>query len=175
MPIQKAPPPTLTSDGLTCFSPLSSQDVLTLVTSSLLQNISHDILPFLTTLINSSHTSGLIPAPFKTATIEPILKNTYPRLSWHPKLQTCLSSFIYSSTPGPKHWSSPAWTTATRSWLDSATQPKCNQNVAACLVFNLPKFSNVTPLPHDLHWLRLQPASDSRQWCCPSEHNWWFS
>ena len=27
MPIQKASPPTLTSDGLTCFSPLSSKDV----------------------------------------------------------------------------------------------------------------------------------------------------
>ena len=77
MPIQKAPLPTLTCDGLTCFSPLSSEDAHTLVTSnpattcsfepissSLLQNISHDVLLFLTTLINSSLTSGLIPSPF---------------------------------------------------------------------------------------------------------------
>ena len=81
MPIQIAPSLTVTSDGLPCFSPLSSEDVLTLVMSNcastrsldpipslLLQNISHDILPFLTTLINSSHTSGIIPAPFKILT-----------------------------------------------------------------------------------------------------------
>ena len=105
MPIQKAPPPTLTSDGLICFSPLSSEDVLTLVmsncattcslepvASSLLQNISHDILPFLTTLINSSLTSGLTPAPFKTATVKPLLKK--PTLDWNLKLQTCISLFI---------------------------------------------------------------------------------
>ena len=67
MPIQKVSPPTLNSDGLTCFSPLSSEDVhtpvvsncatncfLDLIPSSLLQNISQNILPFLTTLINFS-------------------------------------------------------------------------------------------------------------------------
>ena len=87
MAIQKAPPLIFTSDGLTCFSPLSSEDVLTLVTSnnaptcsldlipsSLLQHISRDILPFLTTLINSSLNSGIIPAPFKTATVKQLLK-----------------------------------------------------------------------------------------------------
>ena len=67
MLIQKAPPPTLMSDGLTHFGSLSSGDVYTL-------DISHDILPFLTTLINSSFTSSLIPAPFKTATVKPLLK-----------------------------------------------------------------------------------------------------
>ena len=74
MPIQKAFPQTLTSDDLTCFSPLFS--VLTLVItnhattcsldpipSPLLQYISHNILPFLTTLINSSLISGITPAP----------------------------------------------------------------------------------------------------------------
>ena len=59
MPIQKAPPLTLTYDGLTCFSSLSSEDVLKLATSNhattcsldpipspLLQNISHDLPHF---------------------------------------------------------------------------------------------------------------------------------
>ena len=86
MPTEKVPSPTLTSDGLTCFSPLSSEDVLTLVMSNrattcsldqipypLLQNISHNILPILTSLINSSLT-GIIPSPFKTATLKPLLK-----------------------------------------------------------------------------------------------------
>ena len=75
--------PALTSDGLTCFSPLSSEDVLTLAMSNRattcsldlipsfpLQIISHDILLFLITLINSSLTSGYIPAPFKMATVK---------------------------------------------------------------------------------------------------------
>ena len=44
------------------------------ISSSLLQDTSYDILPFLTTLINSSLISGIIPAPFKTATVKPILK-----------------------------------------------------------------------------------------------------
>ena len=44
------------------------------IPSSILQNISHDILPFLTTLINSSLTSGIIPALFKTATVKPLLR-----------------------------------------------------------------------------------------------------
>ena len=93
MPIQKAPPPTLTSDGLTCFSPLSSEDVLTLVMSnwattcsrdpipsSLLQDISHNILPFLTTLINSSLSSGL--QLLNTATVKSLLKKpTYRPVS----------------------------------------------------------------------------------------------
>jgi len=30
---------------------------------------------------------------------------------------------------------------------------QCIQNAAACLVFNLPKFSHVTHLFHNLHWL----------------------
>ena len=86
MPIQKTSPPTLTSDGFTCFNPLSSEDVYTLVTAnhtatcsldpipSSFQNISHNILPLLATLINPSPSSGLIPAPFKTATVKPLLK-----------------------------------------------------------------------------------------------------
>ena len=69
MSILKAPSTTLTSVGLTCFSPLSSEDVHILVMSNhvtncsldpipstLLQDISNDILPFLTSLINSSLT-----------------------------------------------------------------------------------------------------------------------
>ena len=87
MPIQNATSPTVTFDGLPCFSPFSSKDGLTPVKSNcvstcsldqipspLLQNISHDILPFLTTLINSSLTSGIIQAPFKTATVKALRK-----------------------------------------------------------------------------------------------------
>ena len=87
MPIQKAPSPILTSDGLTCFSPLSSEDALTPVMpnqattcslnpipSSLLQNFSHDILPFLTSLINSCLTSGL--QLLNTATVKSLEKPT---------------------------------------------------------------------------------------------------
>ena len=87
IPIQKAPSLSITSSGLTCLSPLSSEDIHTLlmsnhattcsldpIPSSLLQDISHDILPFLTCLINSSLTSDVIPAPFKTVTVKPLLK-----------------------------------------------------------------------------------------------------
>ena len=42
---------------------------------SLLQAVSNDIRPFLTALINSSLTSGLVPASFKTARIKLLLKN----------------------------------------------------------------------------------------------------
>ena len=60
-----------------------------------------------------------------------------------------------------KRWSSPTWTTATPSWPDS--QPlnhepaplRLPQNSAARLIYNLPKFSHVTPLFHDLHWLPI--------------------
>ena len=44
------------------------------IPSSLLQFISHGILPSLTSLINSSLTSGIVPAPFKTATVKPLQK-----------------------------------------------------------------------------------------------------
>ena len=36
----------------------------------------YDILPFLTSTINSSLTSGIVPASFKTARIKPLLKKT---------------------------------------------------------------------------------------------------
>ena len=69
------------------LQPSLLEDVLTLVTSnrantcsldpipsSLLQNISHEILPLLTTLIKSSLPLGLIPAPFKIATVKQLPK-----------------------------------------------------------------------------------------------------
>ena len=68
---------------------------LYLIPSSHLQNISHDILTFLTTLINSSLTSGCIPAPFKTATIKPLLKN--PPLTKVTSTTTDIFLFFHSS------------------------------------------------------------------------------
>jgi len=50
-----------------------------------------------------------------------------------------------------KRSSSLALTTATLSCLRSQTQHI--QNPAACRVFNLPKFSHVTPFFRNLHWL----------------------
>uniref|UniRef100_A0A8C5D126 Reverse transcriptase domain-containing protein n=1 Tax=Gadus morhua TaxID=8049 RepID=A0A8C5D126_GADMO len=46
------------------------------IPSSLLQDVSSDILPFLTSIINSSLTSGIVPASLKTARIKPLLKKT---------------------------------------------------------------------------------------------------
>ena len=38
---------------------------------------------------------------------------------------------------------------------------KGNQNAAACLIFSLPKFSHLSPLLRDLHWL---PVAASKHW-----------
>ena len=43
------------------------------IPSSLLLAVSSEILPFHTTLINSSLTSGVVPASFKIARIKPLL------------------------------------------------------------------------------------------------------
>ncbi|KAM9427150.1 uncharacterized protein ACWYII_040297 [Salvelinus alpinus] len=77
-----APPCALTS-----FSPLSPDEISRLVTagrpttcpldpipSSLLQTISGDLLPYLTSLINSSLTAGYVPSVFKRARVAPLLK-----------------------------------------------------------------------------------------------------
>ena len=76
-----------------------------------------------------------------------------------------------------KRWSSPASTTAPLSWLDfpaSVIKPLQRiQNAAARLVFNLTKFSNVSPLFCDLHWLpvvdriRFKMMIQGGQWNCP--------
>uniref|UniRef100_A0A674ELL9 Reverse transcriptase domain-containing protein n=1 Tax=Salmo trutta TaxID=8032 RepID=A0A674ELL9_SALTR len=73
--------------ALTSFSPLSPDEILRLVTagrpttcpldpipSSLLQTISGDLLPYLTSLINSSLTAGYVPSVFKRARVAPLLK-----------------------------------------------------------------------------------------------------
>ena len=73
--------------GFSSFSPLSPDEVLKLIKSnratscpldpipsSLLQTISPDLAPFLTTLINSSLSSGLVPATLKSARVKPLLK-----------------------------------------------------------------------------------------------------
>ncbi|KAM9569000.1 uncharacterized protein ACWYII_035127 [Salvelinus alpinus] len=73
--------------ALTSFSPLSPDEISRLVTagrpttcpldpipSSLLQTISGDLLPYLTSLINSSLTAGYVPSAFKRARVAPLLK-----------------------------------------------------------------------------------------------------
>ncbi|KAK0133336.1 hypothetical protein N1851_031154 [Merluccius polli] len=122
------PTTTPTYVRLTHFTPLFPEDVHKLVMSnhattcpldpipsSLFQAVSSDILPFLTPLINSSLTSGLIPASFKIASFN-----------------------IESSRPSRN---------LPLTLLTSRTIQ------TARLVFNLPKFSHVTPLFRDLHWL----------------------
>ena len=72
--------------ALTSFSPLSPDEISRLVTAgrpttcpldpipSLLQTISGDLLPYLTSLINSSLTAGYVPPVFKRARVAPLLK-----------------------------------------------------------------------------------------------------
>ncbi|KAM9502200.1 uncharacterized protein ACWYII_000077 [Salvelinus alpinus] len=73
--------------ALTSFSPLSPDEISRLVMagrpttcpldpipSSLLQTISGDLLPYLTSLINSSLTAGYVPSVFKRARVAPLLK-----------------------------------------------------------------------------------------------------
>ncbi|KAI4882600.1 hypothetical protein NFI96_005499 [Prochilodus magdalenae] len=80
-------PHPLATNSLTCFSSLSSDDVLQLLESSnpttclldpipstLLQSISLDLLPFISSLMNCSLSSGYVPQAFKTARVVPILK-----------------------------------------------------------------------------------------------------
>ncbi|KAI4895100.1 hypothetical protein NFI96_002639 [Prochilodus magdalenae] len=80
-------PHPLATNSLTCFSSLSSDEVLQLLESSnpttcpldpipspLLRSISLDLLPFISSLINSSLSSGCVPQAFKTARVVPILK-----------------------------------------------------------------------------------------------------
>uniref|UniRef100_A0A8C5B8I2 Reverse transcriptase domain-containing protein n=1 Tax=Gadus morhua TaxID=8049 RepID=A0A8C5B8I2_GADMO len=82
-------PPPIPSSVFTQFSPLTSDEVNRIITSnhattcpldaipsSLLQDVSSDILSFLTSIINSSLTSGIAPASFKTSRIKPLLKKT---------------------------------------------------------------------------------------------------
>ncbi|XP_064873233.1 uncharacterized protein KIAA1958 isoform X4 [Oncorhynchus nerka] len=47
------------------------------IPSSLLQTISGDLLPYLTSLINSSLTAGYVPPVFKRARVAPLLKNLH--------------------------------------------------------------------------------------------------
>ncbi|KAI4886967.1 hypothetical protein NFI96_028650 [Prochilodus magdalenae] len=48
------------------------------IPSTLLRSISMDLLPFISSLINSSLSSGCVPQPFKTARVVPILKKPSP-------------------------------------------------------------------------------------------------
>ncbi|XP_076854565.1 uncharacterized protein LOC143509593 [Brachyhypopomus gauderio] len=86
VPVPTVSPPT-PPFSLTSFSPLSAETVLQLLTSSspttcpldpipstLLQTISHELLPFISTIINNSLSSGIVPSSFKAARVVPILK-----------------------------------------------------------------------------------------------------
>ncbi|XP_072530520.1 uncharacterized protein, partial [Salminus brasiliensis] len=77
------PPPS----SLTCFSPLSTDDLLHLLTSNnpttcpldpvpspLFQTVAPNLLPFISSIINSSLSSGQVPSAFKSARVVPILK-----------------------------------------------------------------------------------------------------
>ncbi|KAK3534952.1 hypothetical protein QTP70_002044 [Hemibagrus guttatus] len=52
------------------------EDVLDPIPSAMLQTISPDLLPFITTVINGSLTSGHVPTAFKKARVIPILKKS---------------------------------------------------------------------------------------------------
>ncbi|KAI4897477.1 hypothetical protein NFI96_008599 [Prochilodus magdalenae] len=80
-------PHPLATNSLTCFASLSSDEILQLLESSnpttypldpipspLLRSISLELLPFISSLINSSLSSGYVPQAFKTARVVPILK-----------------------------------------------------------------------------------------------------
>ncbi|KAK3522450.1 hypothetical protein QTP86_011015 [Hemibagrus guttatus] len=146
----------------------------------MLQTISPDLLPFISTVINGSLMSGHVPTAFKKARVIPILKkpaldpsdiSNYRPESWNLWNSMGMVCFL----PG---WSLISDTTASArisSWM-TAHQLKLNpsktelliipglplnaihplqmiQNAAAQLVFNLPKFSHTTPLLRSLHWL----------------------
>ncbi|XP_064208140.1 uncharacterized protein LOC135263731 [Anguilla rostrata] len=80
-------PISVPSPCFSTFSPLTDSDVSQLllshrpttcaldsIPSSLLQTITPDILPFVTSLVNSSLSSGCFPSSFKLAHITPLLK-----------------------------------------------------------------------------------------------------
>ena len=89
-PHKEVSEPPNTVDNISClssFSPLSPDDVLKLVTSSrpttcpldpfpspIFQSIAPDLLPFITSIINTSVTSGCVPTAFKAARVTPLLK-----------------------------------------------------------------------------------------------------
>ena len=106
------------SSVFTQFSPLTSDEVnktitsnqattcpLDAIPSSLLQDVSSDILPFLTSIINSSLTSGIAPASFKTARIKPLLKK---QLLIPPTSRTTDRYLFFHSSL--KHWNVPLLT-----------------------------------------------------------------
>lgn len=66
------------------------------------------------------------------------------------------------------------WTTATCCWQICLCEPfnLCNRSrmqLHNCMnVFNVPKFSNTTPLLCSPHWLLLAAAPDLKCWCLPT-------
>ncbi|XP_058482380.1 uncharacterized protein LOC131457848 [Solea solea] len=126
------PPPDLTSlpttnsaPSLSSFTPLSQDQVLSLITSArptscpldpipshLLQSIASDLLPFLTHLINTSLSSGCFPDSLKEARVTPLLKkptldpsevNNYRPVSLLPFLSKTLERAIFNQLSSYLH------------------------------------------------------------------------
>ncbi|KAK3518428.1 hypothetical protein QTP70_000590 [Hemibagrus guttatus] len=74
-------PSSLTAEDFATFYTEKQQkrmDPLDPIPSTMLQTISPDLLPFITTVINGSLTSGHVPTAFKEARVIPILKKPAP-------------------------------------------------------------------------------------------------
>ncbi|KAL2085093.1 hypothetical protein ACEWY4_018413 [Coilia grayii] len=82
-------PPTIYDATLSSFTPLSESDVFKLITgsrpttcpldpvpSNLLQAIAPTVAPSITSVMNASLSSGIVPAAFKQARVTPLLKKT---------------------------------------------------------------------------------------------------
>ncbi|KAK1798200.1 hypothetical protein P4O66_000693 [Electrophorus voltai] len=107
-----------TSNFLTSFSPLSTDEILKLLTSSnlttclldpipsaLFQTIARDLLPFISVIINNSLSSGYVLTASKTARVVPILKKAtldsssvpnYGPVSLHSFLSKTLERAVYN-------------------------------------------------------------------------------
>jgi len=123
--ITPPPPTSFSSPSLSCFTPLSPNQVLSLVTSArpttcaldpvpshILQAIAPDLLTFLTHLINSSLSTGCFPNSLKEARVNPLLKkptldpsevNNYRPVSLLPFLSKTLERAILSQVSSYLH------------------------------------------------------------------------
>ncbi|XP_062422208.1 LOW QUALITY PROTEIN: uncharacterized protein LOC134132996 [Pungitius pungitius] len=113
------------SPSLPCFTPLSPNKVLTLVTSArpttcpldpipshILQSIAPDLLPFLTCLINNALLSGCFPNTLKEARVNPLMKkptlnpseeNNYKPVSLLPFLSKTIERAIFNQLSSYLH------------------------------------------------------------------------
>ncbi|KAK3514194.1 hypothetical protein QTP70_009110 [Hemibagrus guttatus] len=130
------------------------------IPSAMLQTISPDLLPFITTVINGSLTSGHVPTVFKKARVIAILKKpaldpsdiiNYSIRRIRPFLSTQATQVLVQSLVISRL----DYCSSLLAGLPlNAIRPlQMIQNAAAPFVFNLPKFSHTTPLLRSLHWL----------------------